>query len=174
MENTVILQEETLVNKIYFIRGVKVMLDFDLAYLYEIETRALKQQVRRNRERFPDDFMFELNSGDIDLLVSQNVIPSRSFLGGSQLMRFTELGVAMLSSILRSKKAVIVNIAIMRTFVYLRRLLNSNQELAGRIDALEATYDRQFNEVFAAIRELIIVKNEPREKIGYKIPGSKD
>ncbi|MBX7245216.1 MAG: ORF6N domain-containing protein [Candidatus Sumerlaeaceae bacterium] len=100
--------------RIYLIRGIRVMLDFDLAQLYGVETRALKQAVRRNPDRFPDDFMFELAADEIYMMVSQNVIPGRSKLGGAIPMAFTEQGVAMLSSVLRSPRALQVNIAIMR------------------------------------------------------------
>src|SRR5580658_3799703 len=129
-------------------RHEKVILDFDLAGLYEVETRALKQAVRRNRSRFPNDFLFELTSGEIEALVSQSVIPSRKKFGGAAPYAFTEQGVAMLSSVLRSPRALEVNIAIMRTFVQLRRLMESNRDLARKIEALEKKYDEQFADVF--------------------------
>ena len=144
------------------------MLDFHLAQMYEVETRALKQQVRRNIDRFPEDFMFELIDSEIDLMVSQNVIPDKRILGGAKPMAFSEQGVAMLSSVLRSKKAVEVNIAIMRTFVHVRRLLQDNQKLAKRLLQLEKRYDEQFEIVFNAIKELIGKRNTPRNPIGYK------
>jgi hypothetical protein len=106
--------------RILHVRGQKVLLDYDLAQLYGVETRALKQAVRRNRDRFPSDFLFELSDGEIDDMVSQNVIPGRGKLGGASPMAFTEQGVAMLSSVLRSPRALKVNIGIMRTFVHLR------------------------------------------------------
>ena len=106
MSNIVQLKEENIATQILFIRKEKVILDFHLATLYELETRVLKQQVKRNIERFPDDFMFILSDKEIELLVSQNVIPSKSYLGGANPMAFTEQGVAMLSSVLRTKKAV--------------------------------------------------------------------
>jgi hypothetical protein len=115
------LKAETIADHIYFLRGHNVILDFDLASLYGVETRALKQAVRRNLRRFPMDFMFELSSEEIDFVVSQNVIPSKSFLGGAMPFAFTEQGVAMLSGILNSDRAIQVNIAIMRTFVHLRK-----------------------------------------------------
>ncbi len=149
---------------IYLIRGQKVMLDYDLAALYGVETRALKQAVRRNRDRFPEDFMFELVEGEIDLLVSQTVIPSRGKFGGAMPMAFTEQGVAMLSSVLRSKRAVQVNIAIMRAFVRLRQMLLSNADLARKLEALEAKYDAQFRVVFDAIRELMKPPEPPPKR----------
>ncbi|HEX3816903.1 MAG TPA: ORF6N domain-containing protein [Chthoniobacterales bacterium] len=155
--------------EIYLIRGARVMLDYDLAELYRVETRALKQAVRRNFERFPDDFMFELTATEIDLLVSQSVIPTRSKLGGAKPMAFTEQGVAMLASVLRSKRAVQVNIAIMRTFVRLRELLLSNTDLAHKLAALEQRYDAQFKVVFDAIRELMSPPEPPpKRQIGFR------
>jgi ORF6N domain-containing protein len=150
------------------LRGERVILDMHLAQLYEVETRALKQQTRRNIGRFPEDFMFELNSSEIDLLVSQNVIPHKGILGGATPMAFTEQGVAMLSSVLKSKKAVDVNIAIIRTFVHVRRILQDNQELAKKVIQLEKKYDEQFHVVFDAIKKLIVKKSTPRNPIGYK------
>jgi len=142
--------------RIFLIRGQKVMLDFDLAELYGVETRALKQAVRRNLDRFPPDFMFKLSAAEIKNLVSQTVIPTRGKLGGATPMAFSEQGVAMLSSVLRSPRAVQVNIAIMRTFVRLRELLLSNADLARKLAALEDKYDAQFKVVFDAIRELML------------------
>ena len=150
------------------LRGDRVMLDFHLSQLYETETRILKQQVKRNIERFPKDFMFQLNKAEIESLVSQNVIPHKGILGGSIPMAFTEQGVAMLSSVLRSKKAVEVNIAIMRTFVHVRRILSDNKELARKVGQLEKKYDEQFHAVFSAIKKLIEQKSKPRTPIGYK------
>jgi hypothetical protein len=153
--------------RIYLIRGEKVMLDYDLASLYGVETRALKQAVRRNLERFPSDFMFKLNSKEVDALVSQNVIPTRGKLGGANPMVFTEQGVAMLSSVLRSKRAVQVNIAIMRAFVRLREMLLSNADLARKLATLEKKYDAQFKVVFDAIRELMTPPEKPKRQIGF-------
>ena len=147
------------------------MLDFDLAELYGVETRALKQAVRRNLDRFPADFMFEISTAEIKNLVSQTVIPTRGKLGGATPMAFTEQGVAMLSSVLRSSRAVQVNIAIMRTFVRLREMLLSNAELARQLAALENKYDAQFKVVFDAIRELMLPPDPPRRKIGFHPPS---
>jgi hypothetical protein len=149
------LNLEAVAGMIYWIRGEKVILDRDLAGLYGVETRTLKQAVRRNIERFPEDFMFELTTEEIDEVVSQNVIPGKGSFGGASPMAFTEQGVAMLSSVLRSRRAVEVNIAIMRTFVQLRTLMDSNRELALKIELLESRYDEQFKVVFDAIRQLL-------------------
>lgn len=153
--------------RILLVRDQRVMLDFDLAELYRVETRALKQAVRRNLDRFPEDFMFELADEEIDTLVSHSVIPSRSKLGGAVPMVFTEQGVAMLSSVLRSDRAVRVNIAIMRAFVRLRQLLLSNAELARKLEAMENKYDSQFKVVFDAIRQLMVPPNPPKRQIGF-------
>jgi hypothetical protein len=157
---------------VHWIRHEKVILDFDLAALYGVETRALKQAVRRNRSRFPEDFLFELTPKEMDAMVSQSVIPSRKKFGGAVPYAFTEQGVAMLSSVLRSPRAVEVNIAIMRTFVQLRRLMDSNRELARKIEAMEKKYDEQFAVIFEAIRQLVAedeaCKAEPKRTIGFK------
>ena len=150
--------------RIFLVRGQRVMLDFDLAELYGVETRALKQAVRRNLDRFPPDFMFELSAAEIQNLVSQTVIPTRGKLGGAIPMAFTEQGVAMLSSVLRSPRALKVNIAIMRTFVRLREMLLSNADLARKLAALENKYDAQFKVVFDAIRELMQPPTPPRRE----------
>src|SRR5712691_3121734 len=155
--------------RIFLIRGQNVMLDFDLAELYGVETRALKQAVRRNLDRFPADFMFKLSAAEIKNLVSQTVIPTRGKLGGATPMAFSEQGVAMLSSVLRSARAVQVNIAIMRTFVRLREMLLSNTELARKLAALENKYDSQFKVVFDAIRELMLPPAPPKRQIGFHV-----
>jgi hypothetical protein len=155
--------------RIFLIRGRNVMLDFYLAELYGVETRALKQAVRRNPDRFPPDFMFELSPVEVEILVSQTVIPTRGKLGGATPFAFTEQGVAMLSSVLRSPRAVQVNIAIMRAFVRLREMLMSNADLARKLLALENKYDAQFRIVFDAIRELMEgPPPPPKPRIGFQ------
>ena len=161
------LKPEKVARLVFFVRGEQIMLDFHLASLYGVETRALKQAVRRNRERFPGDFMFELSKREEKDLVSQNVIPRRGKFGGARPMAFTEQGVAMLSSVLRSARAVEVNIAIMRTFVQLRRLMDGNATLARKIEGLEKKYDEKFSVVFAAIKQLITSPEPARERIGF-------
>jgi hypothetical protein len=170
--NMPVLSPSTIVPMVHWIRHERVILDFDLAALYEVETRALKQAVRRNRNRFPEDFLLELTTEEMDALVSQSVIPSRKKFGGSAPYAFTEQGVAMLSTVLRSPRAVEVNIAIMRTFVQLRRLMDSNRDLARKIESLEKKYDEQFAVVFDAIKQLVSEdqarKAEPERRIGFK------
>jgi hypothetical protein len=168
------LNPDNIASHIYWMRGEKVILDVDLAVLYGVETRVLKQAVRRNIRRFPSDFMFELMEKEINWVVSQNVIVSKSQFGGASPFAFTEQGVAMLSGVLNSERAINVNIAIMRTFVQIRSLLQSHKELANLIEKLEGKYDNQFKLVFQALKELMkketIEKDRP--KIGYKIKGA--
>lgn len=163
--------------RILSIRGQRVMLDSDLAELYCVETKVLNQAVRRNIERFPQDFMFQLAPEEADgvrelqdgsVLRSQTVT-SKDGRGGRRYLpfAFTEQGVAMLSSVLRSPRAVQVNIAIMRAFVKLREILASHAELARRIEEMESRYDGQFRAVFEAISELMAPAEEPRRAIGF-------
>lgn len=160
--------DKEIAQSIIQLRGDRIILDLHLAQMYEVETRVLKQQVKRNLDRFPEDFMFELTDSEIEFIVSQNVIPNKGILGGAKPMAFTEQGVAMLSSVLRSKRAVEVNIAIMRTFVHVRRILVDNEELARKLNQFEKKYDEQFQVVFSAIKNLIEKRNLPRNPIGYQ------
>jgi hypothetical protein len=166
-EQRALIPVERVLQSIYLIRGQKVMLDRDLAVLYGVKAIALRQQVKRNKERFPSDFMFQLSEQEVEFLVSQNVIPSRRSLGGFLPYAFTQEGVAMLSSVLRSDRAIKVNIEIMRAFVRLREMLASNKELARRLDELEKKYDKQFKLVFDAIRELMEPPEPKKRPIGF-------
>jgi hypothetical protein len=168
MKQLQVVKAESIASHIYFLRGHNVILDFDLASLYGVETRALKQAVRRNPGRFPDDFMFKLSETEINFVVSQNVIPSKRYLGGAIPFAFTEQGVAMLSGILNSDKAIQVNIAIMRAFVQLRRLISLNKDLSDKLNRIEKKYDEQFRLVFEALRKIIQKESEPRKRIGFK------
>lgn len=163
-KDTLAIQAE---QRIVIFRDQKVMLDFHLAELYGVETRALKQAVRRNSERFPVDFMFELTPDESRLLVSQTVIPGLGKLGGALPMAFTEQGVAMLSSVLRGERAVQVNIAIMRAFVKLRQMFATHKELAGKLDEMEKKYDDQFRLIFDAIRQLMSSPTNPTREMGF-------
>lgn len=161
---------EWIERSILLLRGRKVMLDRDLAALYGVKPIALRQQVSRNRNRFPADFMFRVSREEAEALVSQSVIPSKRSLGGSLPYAFTQEGVAMLSSVLRSERAVLVNIEIMRTFVRLRQILASNAELAARLDELEKKFDAQFRVVFDAIRQLMTPPAaQPQQRIGFHV-----
>ena len=171
MEDKSIVPIECIEQRIVMIRRQKVMLDRDLAELYGIETKVLKQAVRRNIERFPDDFMFVLEKEEVAILRSQIVTSSSESWGGSRYlpMAFSEQGIAMLSSVLKSKQAVEVNIAIMRTFVQLRKMLESNVELARKLKELESKYDEQFRIVFDALRELMIPPEPKKNPIGFHV-----
>ena len=170
MSNTDLISIERLENLIFLIRGEKVMLDRDLAKLYGVPTGALNQAVRRNRERFPEDFMFQLTSAEVaELNLSQIVIGSLKHRNTRlRPYAFTEQGVSMLSSVLRSKCAITVNIEIMRAFVKLRQMLASNTELAHRLDELESKYDKQFRVVFTAIRQLMSTPVRKQKEIGFR------
>jgi hypothetical protein len=150
--------------KIYEVRGQRIMLDRDLAPIYEVQTRALKQAVRRNMERFPPDFMFVLTDKEIEELVSQNVIPGKSSLGGASPYAFTEHGVSMLASVLHSAKAVEINISIIRAFIALREMALSYKELSRKIAALEKKYDSQFKEIFDVMREAVNTDHKANEQ----------
>ncbi len=150
----IIPKPENLAKLVNVVRGEKVLLDADLADLYGVATKVLNQAVKRNLDRFPADFMFQLTPEEWERMRSQTVTSSRRKLTAIPYA-FTEQGVAMLSSVLRSQRAVEVNIAIMRTFVQLRRLMDSNRDLARRIEAMETRYDEQFSQVFDAIKQLI-------------------
>ena len=172
MDNRSLLSEETISDKIYFIRGQKVMLDFDLASLYEVETRRLNEQVKRNISRFPSDFMCTLTQKEFQTLKSQITTSKK---GGTRYLpsAFTEQGVAMLSSVLNSEKAIEVNIIIIRTFVLIREFALTYKDLQQKISKLEKKYNSNFKEVFNALNLLISQKQEEedfskRERIGFK------
>lgn len=160
---------EQIERKILLLRGQKVLLDADLAVLYGVSTKRLNEQVRRNQKRFPADFVIELTTTETNNLRSQ-FVTSKLGRGGRRygILAFTEQGVAMLSSVLNSQRAVQVNIAIMRAFVQLRELLATNKDLAKKLDALEKKYDGQFQKVFAAIRALTQPDPPPpNHRIGF-------
>ncbi len=149
------------------------MLDYDLAELYQVETRALKQAVKRNIKRFPDDFMFELKAVEVDAMVSQIVIPSKQKFGGAMPMAFTEQGLAMLSGILKSQKAIDVNISIMRAFAFIRQYALSHKDLTEKLKELETRYNQQFHDVYEAINYLLQkdkqeTQQKERTRIGFK------
>lgn len=169
-----VVPDITVENKIYIIRGQKVMLDSDLAFLYGVETKVLNQAVRRNSARFPKDFMFQLNKEEMGNWKSQFVTSNPALGMGLRKApyAFTELGIAMLSSVLRSNRAIQVNIQIMRASTQMRHMLASNKELRDKIDELETRYDGHFKMVFEALRELMEKPSEPeepRDKIGFDL-----
>ncbi len=169
---TSIVPTESIVNKIVFFRGEKVLLDHDLAELYGVETKVLKQAVRRNIKRFPDDFMFELTKEENQSLRSQNVTLKRGQHSKYLPFAFTEQGVAMLSSVLNSERAIDVNIAIMRAFVQLRRMIASHDELASKLAELERhlkDHDDQIQAIFEAIQQLVASPETKKRKIGFEV-----
>jgi hypothetical protein len=171
---TEIVPIESIVTKIIFLRDEKVLLDRDLAVLYGVETKVLKQAVRRNIRRFPSDFMFELSKEEFEDWRSQFVTSNSVKMGlRYKPMAFTEQGVAMLSSVLKSERAIEVNIAIMRTFVKLRQMLASNEELARKLEEMEKKYDEQFKVVFDAIRALMAPPETKKRKIGFEVKEPK-
>jgi hypothetical protein len=169
MTNTHLTPSEKIEKAIYLIRGEKVMLDHDLALLYGVETKVLNRAVKRNLQRFPLDFMFQLTPEEADVLRCQ-IGTSKKGRGGRRYLPyvFTEQGVAMLSTVLNSERAILVNIEIMRAFVKLRQILASNGELSLRLDELESKYDKQFRVVFDAIRQLTATPIRDRKEIGFR------
>jgi len=165
-----IVPQKVIEQRIYLIRRQKVMLSMHLAELYGVETRALVQAVKRNIERFPEDFMFQINDSEAESLVSQNVIPHKKYFGGSLPYAFTEQGVAMLSSVLKSERAIQVNIAIMRAFVKLREIISTHKELANKLHELERKieeHDVDIHTIFEAIRQLTAPPKKPKHRIGF-------
>ena len=167
MANESLIPADRIEKAILIIRKQKVMLDTDLAALYGVQTRVLVQAIKRNIERFPQDFMFQLSREEFTILRSQ--IVTSSDWGGRRYppYAFTEQGVAMLSSVLRSQSAIQVNIEVMRAFIRLRQMLASHADLARKLDALEKKYDAQFKEVFQAIRQLMAPPEPKRRPLGF-------
>ena len=163
------IKEESIASVIHLIRGEKVILDYNLAALYGVETRILKQAVRRNLKRFPRDFMFELNKEEDKLLRSQNARLRKGTNSKYVPFAFTEQGVAMLSGTLNSDRAIQINIAIMRTFVQIRRFFIAHSDLEKKFHAMEKRYNYQFDRVFEAIKMLTTEKQKSRKRIGFKI-----
>ena len=167
------MELELIKRSILEIRGKKVMLDMDLSTIYEVETRVLKQAVRRNLDRFPEDFMFELTFEEMNNLVSQFVIPTLNHFGGAKPFAFTEQGVAMLSSVLKSKKAIQMNIAIMRAFVLMRQFALTYQELSEQLKDLENRHNQKFDDIEQVLNYLIQndkkqIQQGERKQVGYK------
>jgi len=162
--------------KIFLIRGIKVMIDRDLAEMYGTVPKRLRQQVKRNIERFPEHFMFQLSDKEVDSLVSQNVIPSRQSLGGALPYAFSEHGILMLANVIKSQQAIAMSIKIIEVFVKFREMLISQKDLLLKFEQLEkliVQHDDDINAIFAALKQLIQQKNEPREPIGFKLKTSK-
>lgn len=177
---TNLIPDEAIMNKIYLIRGKKVMIDSDLAELYDVETKALKQAVKRNRNRFPEDFMFELSAGEFDLLRSQIVTSKKTKgRGGARYlpMVFTEQGVTMLSCILNSDRAINVNIQIIRIFTRIREMLSANQEILMQLQKLEQRltgHDEQIAIIFEYMKQLLQPAEQRRDRIGFRRSNETD
>ena len=167
-----LIPSEIIESKIYYIRGLKVMMDTDLAKLYNTKTYILNQSVKRNLDRFPSDFMFRLSGKEFEILKSQFVMSSSNWGGRRTLpYAFTEHGIAMLSSVLNSKEAIFVNIQIIRTFIYLREMINTHKDLAQKIISLESRYnehDEQIQLIFQAIKQLIEAPASNDNQIGFR------
>lgn len=163
----VLIPQEHIENKILFLRGHKVMLDKDLAELYGVQTKALNQAARRNRTRFPEDFIFQMTKEEFETWRSQIVTLKRGQHRKYLPHAFTEQGVAMLSSVLHSDRAIHVNIQIMRTFTKLRELMATHKELSQKVEALEKKYDYHFKLVFDAIKKLLDPPEKPKRRIGF-------
>lgn len=173
-EHQPVLEREFIEQKIYLVQGQRVLFDSDLAQLYGVTTSNLNKAVKRNSDRFPRDFMFQLTQGEFDSLIFHFGI-SNPGRGGRRFppYAFTEQGVAMLSSVLKSKRAVHVNIEIMRTFVRLREILGTHKDLARKLEELERKYDGQFRVVFEAIRQLMTPPDPPKRRIGFRVEEPK-
>ncbi|KPK36492.1 MAG: DNA-binding protein [Nitrospira bacterium SG8_35_1] len=171
MSSQVSIPDEVLISKIYLVRGVKIMLDSELAELYQVETKRLNEQVRRNIDRFPEDFMFQMTKEEWEDLKSQNAT-SRSW-GGRRTppLVFTEHGVLMLSSVLNSERAIAVNIRIMRIFTRMKKMLMTNQEILLKVEQMErrvAGQDEIIQHIFEYLKQLIKEQDTPRKQIGFK------
>ena len=170
-----LIPEEVVVSKIYLLRNHKIMLDRDLAFLYGVKPIRLREQVKRNSNKFPAHFMFQLTPQEVEIMVSQNAIPSKGHLGGTLPYAFTEHGVLMLANVLKSEQAVQVSIKIIELFVKLREMLVANTDLKLEIEKIKKkidNHDKNIEIVFRYFDELI-EKRKPRTKIGFKIPKTK-
>jgi len=174
MAKNLAIPDEAVMNKIYLIRGHKVMLDRDLATLYGVMSIRLREQVRRNQERFPENFMFQLNEKEAGHMVSQNAIPSKKHLGGSLPYAFTEHGVLMLANVLKSEQAMKMSIRIIEIFVKLRETLLTNKDILLKLEQLErkaVKHDDEIKVIFKYLKELLTPQAEPMRKVGFKRKG---
>lgn len=171
-----VIPQEVLINKIYFLRNEKVMLDRDLAVLYGVKSIRLREQVKRNLTKFPAHFMFQLTEHEAEIMVSQNAIPSKQHLGGTLPYAFTEHGVLMLANVLKSERAIQVSIKIIELFVKLREILVTHTELKLEIERIKKkidNHDKNIEIVFRYFDELLEQKSKPRKPIGFKLPKKK-
>jgi len=170
-KRSIALEDEIVMNKIYYIRKQKVMLDRDLAQLYGVQPTRLREQVKRNLERFPPNFMFRLTVKEVEMMVSQNAIPSKQHLGGFLPYAFTEHGVLMLASILKSEKAMQVSIRVIEIFVKMREMLLTHKDILLQIQKMERKitgHDDDIQKIFQYLKELLTPPIEPRPRVGFK------
>ncbi len=168
------MDNQEIADKIYLIRGIKVMLDRDLAGMYDVKPIRLREQVKRNIERFPNHFMFQLSDEEADAMVSQNAIPSRKHLGGSLPYVFSEHGILMLANVIKSQQAIAMSIKIIEVFVKFREMLISQKDLLLKFEQIEKLviqHDDDLQAIFQALKQVIQQKNEPREPMGFKLKG---
>jgi phage regulator Rha-like protein len=166
-----VLSDESVMNKIYFIRNQKVMLDKDLAELYGVNPRRLREQVKRNKERFPENFMFQLSEDELDTMVSHFATPSRQYFGGYLPYAFTEHGVLMLANVLKSKQAIEVSLRLVEIFVKMREILAGNKDILLKLEQLEKRitgHEDDIQMIFSALKQLIQPPHPQRQKIGFK------
>jgi hypothetical protein len=166
-----VLADEVVMNKIYYVRGNKVMLDRDLADLYAVKPIRLREQVKRNPERFPENFMFQLNDEEVEAMVSQNVIPSKKHLGGYLPYAFTEHGVLMLANVLRSDRAIAVSVRVIEIFVKMREMVSTHKDILLKLEQLEKQLVQNSTDiemVFTALKQLLNPPHEPRPRIGFR------
>lgn len=170
-KDSIVIPDEIIKDKIYFLRGQKVMLDKDLAILYGVKSIRLREQVKRNADRFPDRFMFQLSDDEVTFMVSQNAIPSRRHLGGFLPYAFTEHGVLMLANVLKSKRAIQMSIRIIEIFVKLREILLTHKDILLKLEQLEKQVVQNSEDIqmiFHALKQLLNPPQEPRKQIGFK------
>jgi len=171
MKAPLMINEENIFEKIYIIRNIKVMLDRDLAEMYGVKAIRLREQVKRNIERFPQHFMFQLSNEEVEFMVSQNAIPSKQYLGGTLPYAFSEHGVLMLANVLKSDQAISMSIKIIEVFIKIREFIFSTKDLMLNMERLEGLiidHDNQIQNLFGVLKQLMSDKNKPREPIGYK------
>ena len=172
MTKLIKIKDELIVDKIYLVRGLKVMLDRDLAELYKEETRRLNEQVKRNKEKFPKHFMFQLTKKEVETMVSQNAIPSKQVLGGYLPFVFTEHGVLQAANVLKSQRAVQMSVRIIEVFIKMREMLSAHKDVLLKLDQLESKvnkHDHSIQLIFNALKQLLNPKIPPRNPVGFKI-----
>jgi len=176
-KQSLVVADEVIMNKIYYVRKQKVMLDRDLAELYGVQPIRLREQVKRNIKRFPANFMFQLTEQEVEVMVSQNAIPSKKQLGGYLPYAFTEHGVLMLASVLRSEKAMQVSVRLIEIFVRMREMLSAHKDILLKLEQLEGKvteHDDDIQIIFKYLKQLLNPPQEPRSRIGFRRTNEKD